>query len=224
MQRAMQDYLKAVQLLSERGARVTTSMLAAKLGVKPSSATVMMKKLAALRPRLLDYKSHQGVQLTKAGRRIALDMIRRHRLLEQFLVVTLGFTWDEVHDEAERLEHDVSDVFIERLDRFLEFPGWDPHGRPIPDRDGEIRAVIEVRLSDIKLNDTATVSSVGSEEPEFLRYLSQMGILPGVDIRVSEIAAVGNTLRIDVLAKKDFPAQYVVSASLADKIFVTPRA
>ncbi len=223
IQRATQDYLKAVYILAESGARATTSMLAAQLGVKPSSVTAMMKKLASQRPRLIDYKTHQGVQLTKAGRKIALDMIRRHRLLEQFLVATLGFTWDEVHDEAERLEHGVSDAFVERLDRFLDFPKRDPHGRPIPDKEGKVQQIVERRLSDMKLNAAATVSSVGSEEPEFLRYLSQMGLVPGVDLRVSEIAAVGNTIRIDVLVEQNSPAQYVVSASLSDKIFVTPK-
>jgi DtxR family Mn-dependent transcriptional regulator len=217
---AQQDYLKAVYTLSETLGRVTTSALSEHLGVRPSSVTAMVKKLSAARPRLLDYKSHRGVALTKVGRRIALDMTRRHRLIEQFLVVILGFAWEEVHDEAERLEHCVSDAFIDRLDARLGYPTRDPHGRPIPSKSGEIQAVEEIRLSDVPLNETVRVSSVGSEEPEFLKFLSDIGLKPNVVVKVSEIAKAGNTILVDLSGGGDV-RQRVISSALAEKIFVT---
>ncbi len=216
---AQQDYLKAVYAIEETLERVTTSALSEHLGVRPSSVTSMVKKLNQACPKLLDYKSHRGVALTKAGRRIALDMTRRHRLIEQFLVEMMGYGWDEVHNEADRLEHSVSDRFVDRLDELLGHPTRDPHGRPIPSKSGEVEAIEEIRLADAPLNETFTVSSVGSEEMKFLKYLGDIGLTPGVVVKVSEVAEAGKTMLIDLFEGGN-GRQYVISSALAEKVFV----
>jgi DtxR family Mn-dependent transcriptional regulator len=216
---ARQDYLKAVYALSETLDWVTTSALAEHLGVRPSSVTSMIKKLSGECPKLLDYKSHRGVALTRAGRRIALDMTRRHRLIEQFLVAMMGFGWDEVHDEADRLEHSVSDRFVDRLDELLGHPTRDPHGRPIPNKSGEVQAFEEIRLSDAPLNEAFTVSSVGSEETKFLRYLGDIGLTLNVVVKLFEAEPTGGTLSIDIVAGQK-RGRHVIGTQLADKVFV----
>lgn len=216
---AHQDYLKAVYALSETLGWVSTSALSDHLGVRPSSVTSMVKKLSTARPRLLDYKSHHGVALTKAGRRLALEVTRRHRLIEQFLVATMGFGWDEVHDEADRLEHSVSDRFIDRLDELLGYPARDPHGRPIPSKSGDVQTFKEIRLSDAPLNETFTVSSVGSEEAEFLKYLSGIGLTLNAVVKVSGFALEGGTLNINIVADRKSRC-HVIGVNLAERIFV----
>lgn len=215
-----QDYLKAVYILSTPSKWVTTSALAEHLRVRPSSVTAMVKKLSAASPRLLDYKPHRGVALTEAGRRIALDVTRRHRLIEQFLVSMMGFDWDEVHEEADRLEHCVSARFIDRVDELLGRPERDPHGRPIPSKSGEVQIIEELRLSEAALNEPFKVSSVGSEEKEFLKYLSEIGLKPDVIVRVSEASAAGGTLCLDIITGQKNKKQ-VIGTRLAEKIFVS---
>ena len=217
---AHQDYLKAIYAIEETHKWVTTSALSEHLGVRPSSVTSMIKKLNGARPKLLDYKSHHGVSLTKAGRRIALDMLRRHRLLERFLVEMMGYGWDEVHDEAECLEHSVSDRFVDRLDELLEYPKRGPHGRPIPSKSGEVQSVEEIRLSDAPLNETFTVSSVGSEETEFLKYLGDIGLIPNVGVKVLGADPTAGTLSIDIVAGQKH-RRHVIGTQLAERIFVS---
>jgi DtxR family Mn-dependent transcriptional regulator len=218
---APQDYLKAIYSLSETLDRVSTSALAGHLGVRPSSVTAMVKKLGAVSPPLLDYQSHRGAALTEAGRRVALEVTRRHRLIEQFLVAMMGFGWDEVHDEADRLEHCVSDMFIDRLDRLLGHPRRDPHGRPIPGKDGEIPRLDEILLSEVAPNETVRVSSVGSEETAFLRYLSEIGLTPETTLRVSETDPAGGVIRVEMVTQAGSPERVIASAT-AEKVFVTP--
>ena len=219
---AHQDYLKAVYTLSAIRDWVTTSALAAHLGVRPSSVTSMVKKLSAATPRLLDYKPQRGVALTDAGRRIALDMMRRHRLIELFLVSVMGLGWEEVHEEAEHLEHCVSDRFVEKLDILLGHPTRDPHGRPIPSPSGELPTTVEIPLTDIPENETVSVSSVGSEAPEFLRYLKEIGLTPDTVITVIETAPAAGTLDIEFVAENP-PRRQVVGTQLAENIFVSKR-
>lgn len=217
---AHQDYLKAIYALSLTLEWVTTSALSEHLGVKPSSVTSMVKKLSGADPKLLDYKSHRGVALTEAGRRIALDMTRRHRLIEQFLVETMGYGWHEVHDEAEHLEHCVSDRFVDRLDELLSHPKRGPHGRPIPNKSGEVQVIEEIRLSEAALNKELTLSSVGSEETGFLKYLGDLGLVPNVMLKVTEADPTAGTLSIDIVAGKK-PRRHVIGTQLADMIFVS---
>jgi DtxR family transcriptional regulator, Mn-dependent transcriptional regulator len=218
---APEDYLKAIYTLSESIDRVSTSALAGHLGVKPSSVTAMVKKLGAASPPLLDYRSHRGVALTEAGQRIALEVTRRHRLIEQFLVVMMGFGWDEVHEEADRLEHCVSDAFIDRLDRLLDYPRRDPHGRPIPTPNGEIPELGEILLSEAAPNETVRVSGVASEAAAFLRYLMDIGLTPEATVRITEIDAAGEVIHLEMVATTGDPRR-VIARATAEKVFVTP--
>jgi DtxR family Mn-dependent transcriptional regulator len=218
---AAQDYLKATYLLSETLGRVSTSALSEYLGVKPSSVTSMIKKLNAERPRLLDYESHFGVTLTKAGRQIALNMTRRHRLIEQFLVAVLGFTWDEVHEEADQLEHCVSDKFVDRLDKLLLHPTRDPHGHPIPTKDGEVHEVNEYPLSDAAADSMVRVSSVGSQDVLFLQYLTKIGLVPDAALRVVETLTAGGVMRIETMNDAG-NIQHVIGSTIAAQVYVSP--
>ncbi|MDJ0766057.1 MAG: metal-dependent transcriptional regulator [Myxococcota bacterium] len=218
--RATQDYLKAAYDLSQKHGRVSTSALAEHLGVRPSSVTAMIKKLSAAPQRLLDYQPHRGVVLTKAGRRLALWVTRRHRLIEQFLVTVLGYGWDEVHEEADLLEHCVSETFVDRIDGLLHYPRMDPHGHPIPNKNGDVQEVRERPLSDVPLNKRFRVSSVGSEEAGFLKYLTEIGLTPNATVKVSETVAEGSVIRLALFVDGVWH-QRVISFVTARKVFVS---
>ncbi|GER24040.1 transcriptional regulator [Zafaria cholistanensis] len=175
-----QTYLKTVYGLGEWDTEaVTTGALAAKLGVSPASATAMVRKL--VERGLLDHPPYGAVSLTSTGRARALGVVRRHRLLETFLVRELGYGWDQVHEEAARLEHTVSDLFVERLDRLLGHPAADPHGDPIPDAAGHLRLPAAVRL-DRAPAGPAVVVRVSDANAETLRACSAAGLLPGATL------------------------------------------
>jgi DtxR family Mn-dependent transcriptional regulator len=182
-----QDYLKVIwnaQEWSPEGAprRVSTKMLAEKIGVSASTASESIRRLAE--QGLVDHEKYGAVTLTEAGRRAALDMVRRHRLLETFLVNELGYAWDEVHDEAEVLEHAVSDRLVARIDAKLGFPRRDPHGDPIPASDGQVPAPPARQLWACGDGDTATVARISDADPEMLRYLAGVGINLDSKLRV----------------------------------------
>lgn len=217
---AVEDYIRATLALSEDGQRVSTSALAEHLGVKPSSVTAMMKRLSGQRPRLVDYKSHQGIRLTAAGTRMALDLVRRHRLIETFLVTALEYSWDEVHKEAHRLEHFVSPTFVDRIDRYLRHPEVDPHGRPIPREDGQIAERQERPLSEVEEGLAVTVSSVRADGAAFLQYLTRVGLGIKASIKVIEADTVAGVWRIEVDSGGD-QQQHVISAATAGKVFVS---
>jgi len=216
---AVEDYLKATLSLGAAGQRVSTSALAERLGIKPPSVTAMVKKLSREHPRLLDYRSHQGVRLTKVGERVALDVVRRHRLIEQFLVTSLGYGWDEVHEEAHRLEHCVSALFIDRIDRLLHYPEVDPHGRPIPRPDGMVAEPAEFPLIEADAGATVLVSSVRSEDVAFLRYLSSLGIGLGSPLSILEGSPLGDVITVAV-GPVDVGDRHVIGAAVAREIFV----
>ena len=136
---SIQDYLKTIYELTEQGESASTNALAKKMKISAPSVTGMIQKLATSKPALVEYQKHQGVTLTKEGKRAALEVIRHHRLLEAWLVQTLGYSWDEVHEEAERLEHVISEDFEDRIAAMLGHPEFDPHGDPIPAKDGTVR-------------------------------------------------------------------------------------
>lgn len=224
---AVEDYLRAILALGDSAPRVTTSALATRLGVTAPSVTAMVKKLSRARPRLLDYKPHHGVRLTKAGQRIAVDVMRRHRLIESFLVTTLGYGWDEVHEEAHRLEHSVSAIFVDRIDRLLGHPAVDPHGRPIPREDGRIAELMEMPLTAAGVNETVRVSSVRSEDVTFLQHLSHLGIGLDTPLTLVEVSPLEDVLRI-AIGDDESTTQHVIGTAVARKIFVsteemTPR-
>ena len=183
---AVQDYLKAIYNLQTRGGAVSTSALAEALGVSAPSATGMVKKLAAL--RLLRHTRYQGVVLTRAGEKIALEVLRHHRLLELYLAQALGYSWDKVHEEAEKLEHAISEEFEERIFEALGRPTLDPHGHPIPTREGTVEQRKQEPLLDLEPGVTATIRQVSDGDAEMLRYLGNLGLIPETSIEVLDKA------------------------------------
>lgn len=182
---AVQDYAKAIYSLQERSdCAVPTSALAERLGVSPASASAMVKRLESL--GLATRKPYHGVELTSAGRRVALEVIRHHRLLELYLAEALGMPWDRVHEEAEVLEHAISPELSELIAAKLGNPTHDPHGDPIPTADGEIERASSRRLGDLEQGERGIFVRVSDSDPEMLRWLSERGIAPGDRLEVLE--------------------------------------
>lgn len=191
----MEDYVKAIYRLGEANARVTTQALAEKVGVAPASVTSMLKRLAEL--KLVEYAPYKGVELTETGRMVAMEMIRHHRLLELYLTQALGFSWDEVHVEADRLEHFISEKLEARIDEALGYPSHDPHGSPIPNIEGEVVPLSHARLSHQREHTPFEVVSVLDSDPGVLVQLAEVGLVPGVTVEVLGRPAGGLThLRI----------------------------
>jgi DtxR family Mn-dependent transcriptional regulator len=182
--RSVEDYLKAIYHLSSQGGFAATSDIAAQLEVAPPSVSGMVKRLSET--GLIEHVPYRGVQLTQQGRRAALKMIRRHRILEVYLTQQLGYDWDSVHEEAERLEHAVSDQLIERMSAALGHPRYDPHGAPIPTADGEIEEIELVSLADAPVGAELELREVGTQDPARLRYYAEQGLVPGVRLSVTE--------------------------------------
>jgi DtxR family Mn-dependent transcriptional regulator len=180
--RSVEDYLKAIYRLSPQGRAASTSEIAQRLELSPASVSGMVKRLSE--QGLLEHVPYKGVQLTPEGRRAALRMLRRHRLIEAYLVAFLGYTWDTVHDEAERLEHAVSDTMVDRMAAVLGHPTVDPHGDPIPTSDGDIHELESIPLSDIPAGATVEVRQVEEGQADRLRYIASIGLRPGVRVRV----------------------------------------
>ncbi len=193
---AMEDYLKAAYRLKMDGKPATTQLLADELGVSGPSVTNMVKRLDEM--RLMRHTRYQGVELTPAGERIALEVVRHHRLLELYLAETLGYPWDQVHDEAEKLEHHVSDELEARMDSFLGYPTRDPHGDPIPTRDGLIPEDTDLLLAELTGDTLATVVRVSDRDPVQLRYLAELGLIPGAKVTIVERLPFDDLTRIEV--------------------------
>jgi DtxR family Mn-dependent transcriptional regulator len=182
---AVQDYAKAIYSLSRRRDEpVSTSAIAARLGVSPASASAMVKRLSSL--GLVEHEPYRGVELTTAGERVALAVIRHHRLLELYLAEALGMPWDRVHEEAEVLEHAISPELSELIARKLGNPTRDPHGDPIPTSTGEIEETATRALADLEPGERGTFARVSDSDPEMLRYLSDRGIAPGAELELLE--------------------------------------
>lgn len=217
----MEDYLKAVYRLRDatntgEGGQVTTQRLADELGVTGPSVTNMVKRLHEL--RLVRHTRYHGVELTPAGEKIALEVLRHHRLLELYLAETLGYPWDEVHAEAERLEHHVSEELEARMDSVLGHPTHDPHGHPIPSREGQIDTTVGVPLVNLATGSTATVSRVSDRDPEQLRYLGGLGLYPGAIVSLAERFPFDGPLRIEVAGH-----EHIIGRSLANAVLVLPN-
>src|SRR5690349_4153018 len=195
---SIQDYLKTIYELTENGESASTNDLARRLNVKPASVTGMIQKLASSKPALVEYQKHQGVTLTKHGKRAALEVIRHHRLLEAWLVQTLGYSWDEVHEEAERLEHVISEDFERRIAAAMGHPLRDPHGELIPTADLIMPIDESTPLSALRPGQTGTVKSIKSPETELLRHLETLGLMPGARIEVVEYSPFDHNLTIKV--------------------------
>lgn len=198
---AVQDYLRAIYLIARRepiDGQVTTSQLAARLGVRPASVTAMLQKMAALEPALIDYHKSYGAQLTPAGERAALGVVRCHRLLEMFLHEKLGYGWDEVHEEADRLEHVISDDLTERLSAALGHPTRDPHGHTIPAADLSLEPASVQPLRYLAPGRPAVIRQVRDEDPALLRRFEALGLRPGVGVTVVDAPPDGPLqLRVD---------------------------
>lgn len=182
--RSVEDYLKSIFHLTSQGGFATTSDIAAMLEIAPPSVSGMIKRLSET--GLIEHVPYRGVQLTPQGRRAALQMIRRHRILEVYLTQQLGYDWGDVHEEAERLEHAVSEKLIEKMAGALGDPRYDPHGAPIPTAAGEIEEAELFTLADAQIGLTILVRQVGDEDPARLRYLAELGLTPGTRLTVVE--------------------------------------
>jgi DtxR family Mn-dependent transcriptional regulator len=214
---AVQDYLKTIYTLQEQGGAVSTSALAEAMGVAAASATGMVKKLAGL--KLARHSPYQGVILTKAGEKMALEVIRHHRLLELYLAEALGYSWDMVHEEAERLEHVISEEFEEKIFEALGRPTRDPHGDPIPTKDGTLVAGSHERLSDMEPGATGVIRRVSDRNAEMLRYLALRGLVPDATVQVVEKAPFNGPITV-----KTGEAAHVLGRDLASHIHVESRA
>jgi len=213
---AIEDFLKAVYMLQQGQKRVPTSALAEMLKISPSSASEMAKKLA--RARLVEHEPYRGVRLTSGGRRVALEIIRNHRLLELFLVRTLGYGWDEVHAEAERLEHAVSERLIQRIAEFLGHPRFDPHGDPIPDPKGDIHYRDLIPLAEWPPEHQGRVARLSDQSPEMLRYLADKGLTVGATVEVLKADPFDGPLTLRVNGDEQ-----VIGVNVAQCVLLTPE-
>jgi DtxR family Mn-dependent transcriptional regulator len=208
---AVQDYLKAIYALEVERERVTTSALAARMGVSAPSATAMTKRLAEL--GLVERAPYRGVALTEEGMRGALEVLRHHRLLERYLADRLGFSLDEVHAEADRLEHALSEELEAKIDAELGFPTHDPHGDPIPDRDLRLAAARERTLADLGPGERTSIARVPDGDPDLLRYLAELGLVPGSDVEVLAQAPFSGPVTV-----RTGQGAHAISRELADRI------
>lgn len=203
-----ENYLKTIYHLSDSGAKaVLTNEIAEAIQTKPASVTDMVKKLAV--KNLISYEKYYGVKITRQGKTEALTIIRKHRLWETFLVEKLGFNWGEVHDVAEQLEHIQSPLLIEKLDEFLGFPSADPHGHPIPDKNGKFKVARQIPLAEA-IGKKAIVRAVKNSSPSFLDYLSKIGVYIGASLHV--------------LAKMDFDASLEIQIDGKKKVYISKEA
>ena len=209
-----ENYIKGIYHLQQQTDTVTTNSLANELQTKPASVTDMLKKLQL--KKLLEYEKYKGFRLNATGKKVALNIVRRHRLWEYFLVTKLGFAWDKVHVIAEELEHVSSIELIEKLDDFLNFPQTDPHGDPIPDMHGKIPVIRQVSIADIPEKKTGIVSSVGNQSPEMLELLKHHHIGIGTSLKVTKRFSFDGSVEIKVLKQ----APCVISEQVAKNIFV----
>jgi len=210
-----ENYIKAIYHLRGAQNTVTTNELAEKLNTKPASVTDMMKKLKA--KRLLHYQPYQGFRLSSEGKKVALDIIRRHRLWEYFLAEKLKFKWDEVHVVAEDLEHVSSKKLIDKLDEYLGYPKFDPHGDPIPDSLGKMEFNQQLTLSELPLNKAAEVCRVINQSEEMLELLQHKKISIGTKLEVKKRFSFDHSIEIKLKQQ----AAFSISDELAKNIFVT---
>ncbi len=217
LSRSVEDYLKAIYGISERGDAASTSAIADALAVQPASVTGMVKRMAE--SGLVEHVPYRGVRLTRLGSKEALRVLRRHRIIETYLCQRLGYSWDDVHGEAERLEHAASDGLVERMAAAIHFPSHDPHGAPIPTRGGEIEGTDSVTLTEVEEGAVVRIRAVRDEDPERLRSMEAEGLTPGVRMRV-EVPHGGALEGVAVVLLDGGKERREVPAALARLIFV----
>jgi len=210
-----EDYIKGIYKLQQFNKSVTTSELAKHLRIGDGSVTGMVKKLSA--KKLIQYKPYKGVALTESGKKLALQMIRRHRLWEMFLVQFLGYSWDEIHDEAERLEHVTSEEMEHRLDKTLGYPKFDPHGDPIPTKRGEFDGAMHASLAEFDAGDTVKILRV-TDDPEVLQHASKLGLTLNKKITVKKKLKVDGSMELKVGEKDRFISQHMAKAIFVQEV------
>jgi DtxR family Mn-dependent transcriptional regulator len=210
-----EDYIKTIYKLEGRGEKATTSALAAELAVADASITDMVKKLSE--KGLLKYEKYQGVELTAKGKKMALSTLRRHRLWEMFLVEHLGYSWDEVHDEAERLEHVTSEELERRLDKALGFPTVDPHGDPIPSKAGVVARSVDPALAECEVGDVVKISRVSDDSAELLQHAARIGLELHSKLTIKEKKNFDGSMVVKIGTKQQF-----ISRQMAEAIYVQP--
>jgi DtxR family Mn-dependent transcriptional regulator len=213
LSQAVEDYLKTIYTLEAEGNKATTTKIADALDVSSASATNMVKRLSNM--GLVDYESYKGAALTDSGRKIALEIIRHHRLLELYLLEVMGYSWDEVHEEAEKLEHHISERFEEKIATLLDDPTHDPHGDPIPTKEGLMPEMDVKPLTEAEVDQQYIVSRVKDQDPEVLRYLEKIGLLPGIKIEVKEKGPFKGP--VTLLVEKN---EQVIGNDVAGNIFI----
>jgi DtxR family Mn-dependent transcriptional regulator len=211
---AMENYLKVIYEILEQEDRATTSLIAGSMGIAAASVTAMVKKLAEL--RLIRYAPYQGVRLTAAGKKTALEVVRHHRLLEAYLSEALGVPWDRVHDEADQLEHVLSEDLEDRIAAALGEPSVDPHGAPIPSRDGIIQRASTRRLTAVESGETVTVVEVADRDSGLLRFLGGLRLFPGTIVEVLAVDPYQGPLVLRANGR-----EFTLGAAAAEKIRVT---
>jgi DtxR family transcriptional regulator, Mn-dependent transcriptional regulator len=211
--RAIEDYLKTIYKAEQKSAKVTNSQVAVQMGVKPASATAMIKKLA--KQNLVTHEPYHGIQLTDAGRKIALEVLRHHRLIELYLSEALGVPWDKVHAEAENLEHAISEELEDRMDAALGHPSFDPHGAPIPSRDGAIAVRDKIPLSQLPVGESARVVEVSDDDPNMLRYLTSLGVRLDTELHLLGLAPFEGPLTLRIGDN-----EHSISRIVANNVFV----
>lgn len=215
---SVEDYLKAVYLLTDDDQPVATTAVAASLKVSPAAVTKMLRRLASL--RLVNHSRYRGVRLTPAGRKVALEVVRHHRLLELYLSQALGYPLDRVHDEAEILEHAISEEFEESIDRLLGHPRVDPHGDPIPTRSGAVPKVLGAMLAHAEVGEKLVVCRVSDTNVELLRYLVSLGLVPQATLEVTEKLPFGGPVRIRI---EETGKEHFVGSEAARSVFVEKK-
>jgi len=213
----VEDYLKAIYAFERDGHAAATNDIAQRLSIAPASVSGMVQRLAD--QGLVEYERYRGVRLTAAGRRAALRTLRRHRVIEAYLVRALGYGWDTVHEEAERLEHAASDTLIDRMAEAIGEPLTDPHGAPIPTREGTIDETPHPSLADAEIGSRNRIVRVGDEDPGMLRYLDSLGLRPGVEVTLTNRAPFDGPLTIEVGS-----TTRQVGAALASRVLVAASA
>lgn len=209
----VQDYLKAIYQLGYLGSGALVQDIAAQVGVSNAGVSKMLRQLQKL--GFIQYTPYQPVFLTTTGQRIALEVIRHHRLIELYLIQGLGYGWDQVHSEAERLEHHISEEFEELIDRMLGYPEFDPHGDPIPGRDGSVPTTVTVNLAMQPDGATIVIRRVTDEDPQLLRYFAERGLRPGIELQLLDREPFGGPLRVRVDGRDER-----ISPQAAQHIFV----
>jgi DtxR family Mn-dependent transcriptional regulator len=217
----VEDYLKAIYKLSPESARVSTGKIANALRVSPASVTDMLQRLAMEDPPLVDYLKHQGVALTDEGQKIALEVIRHHRLIELFLHEVLGYSWDQVHEEADRLEHVISEVFEERVSAVLGDPLRGLHGEPIPTKNLEMPDQKTTYLFDMRPRQQGVIHSVNDDDPDFLRFLEVKGLIPGVEVTILDFSPFDHNLHIQIAEQK---GEIVLGREVTTQVQVETKA